>query len=389
MYSRQFWLLCWSNFLFTASFQMIIPELPEYLSAMGGQDYIGLIIAAFTLTAGASRPFSGKLTDTIGRIPIMAIGSLVCCVCSLFYPYTTGIWGFLLLRLIHGFSTGTKPTATAAYVIDIIPADRRGEAAGMLGLFTATGMSLGPTLGSLIVTYFNINWMFYVSSFLALISILILMKMKETLPNPKKFAFEQLNLKKSDLFEPAVLPVFIVFILASFSSGVAITLTPFMSKAMGINKGLFFTIYTIASIVVRLLASKISDKKGRLPVLVASCSILALSMVLLGIADTPPLFYAASACFGLAWGLNSPTITAWTADLSNDQNRGKAMATMYIALEAGIGLGAIVAGWVYDGQASSIPVSFYIAALFSTVSVVYMIWFQKKNQELLNNRQSA
>ncbi len=381
MYSKQFWLLCWSNFLFTASFQMIIPELPEYLSAMGGQDYIGLIIAAFTLTAGASRPFSGKLTDTIGRVPIMAIGSLVCCVCSLFYPFTSGIWAFLFLRLIHGFSTGTKPTATAAYVIDIIPADRRGEAAGMLGLFTATGMSAGPMIGSLIVEFININVMFYISSFLALISILILMKMKETLPNPKKFAFEQLKLKKTDLFEPTVFPVFFVFILASFSSGVAITLTPFMSKALGINKGLFFTIYTVASIVIRLLASKVSDKKGRLPVLIVSCSVLALAMILLGIAKTPLLFYTASACFGLAWGLNSPTITAWTADLSNEENRGKSMATMYIALEAGIGLGAIVAGWLYNGKVSSIAPSFYVSALFCLLSVVYMIWLQKNNKQ--------
>ena len=111
---------------------MMIPELPDYLTAMGGQPYIGLIIALFTFTAGLSRPFSGKLTDTIGRVPVMAFGSLVCCVASLVYPFVHVVWGFLLLRFLHGFSTGTKPTATAAYVADIIPENRRGEAAGML-----------------------------------------------------------------------------------------------------------------------------------------------------------------------------------------------------------------------------------------------------------------
>jgi MFS family permease len=59
---------------------MLIPELPEYLSKMGGGEFKGLIISLFTLTAGLSRPFSGKLTDKVGRVPVMAFGSLVCFV---------------------------------------------------------------------------------------------------------------------------------------------------------------------------------------------------------------------------------------------------------------------------------------------------------------------
>ena len=52
-------------------------------------------------------------------------------------------------------STGTKPTATAAYVADVIPEDRRGEAQGSLGIFTATGMSLGPAIGSLLASKYG------------------------------------------------------------------------------------------------------------------------------------------------------------------------------------------------------------------------------------------
>ena len=111
-FNFQFGLLCVSNFLFSASFNMMIPELPDYLTKLGGAEYKGLIIALFTLMAGISRPFSGKLTDTIGRVPVMIFGSLVCVVCSLLYPVLTSVAGFLLLRFFHGFSTGFKPTAT-------------------------------------------------------------------------------------------------------------------------------------------------------------------------------------------------------------------------------------------------------------------------------------
>jgi len=71
LYTAQFFLLLLSNLLFSASFGMILPELPAHLSSLGGEDYKGLILGLFTLTAGISRPISGKLTDLVGRVPIM------------------------------------------------------------------------------------------------------------------------------------------------------------------------------------------------------------------------------------------------------------------------------------------------------------------------------
>src|SRR6185369_4005720 len=121
IYSSQFWLLCVSALLFFASFNMIIPELPEFLTKLGGADYKGLIISLFTLTAMISRPFSGKLADTIGRVPVMIIGAAVCFVCSLFYPIIATLSGFFILRLVHGFSTGFSPTGSTAFLADIIP----------------------------------------------------------------------------------------------------------------------------------------------------------------------------------------------------------------------------------------------------------------------------
>ncbi|MFN3378730.1 MAG: MFS transporter [Runella zeae] len=378
MYNLQFWLLCLSNFLFSASFQMMIPELPDYLSAMGGQQYIGLIIALFTLTAGLSRPFSGKLTDTIGRVPVMAFGSLVCCVCSLIYPFVHVVWGFLLLRFIHGFSTGTKPTATAAYVADIIPENRRGEAAGMLGIFTATGMSIGPTIGSYLTLWFGINPMFYVASAFALISILILLNMKETLVERQPFSFKLFKINRQDIFEPRVLSVFLVMFCVSFSSGVILTLIPDLSKTLGIqNKGLFFTVYTIASLLIRVVASKSSDIHGRVPVMIISTIILAIGMGILGFTQSTFGFWAAAILFGFSWGLNTPTLTAWAIDLSHPEYRGRALATMYIALEAGIGVGAWWSGWWYSGKVSNMPFAFYLSSLLALASLGYLIWWRR------------
>ena len=207
---------------------MIIPELPDYLASLGGKEYIGYTIALFTLAAGFSRPFSGKLTDHVGRIPIMAFGSLVCFICGGLYPLMHTVQGFLFLRFIHGMSTGTKPTATAAYVADVIPEDRRGEAQGGLGIFTATGMSIGPAIGSFLAAEYGIDQMFYISSVFALASIIILSRMKETLPKAMKsrLSLSLFRIGWKDVFEPKIVPVFWIMLFVSFSAGAMITLIP-------------------------------------------------------------------------------------------------------------------------------------------------------------------
>lgn len=356
---------------------MMIPELPQYFTRMGGKEYIGLIIALFTLTAGVSRPFSGKITDTVGRVPVMAFGSLVCFVCGFLYPYLLTVGGFLTLRLIHGFSTGTKPTATAAYVADVVPVTRRGEAMGMLGLFTAMGMSLGPAIGSWLATDYSMNVMFWTSSAFALLSIGILLRMPETLANTQPFRFSLLRLRKDEIFDKQAIPPFVVLLLQSFSSGVVLTVISSLSDSLGItNKGLFFTVYTVASLVVRLVFSRTSDRYGRIPVLFVSTVVLAVSMVLLIVTNSPVLFWTAAIFYGISWGTNSPTVTAWTADLSSERTRGRAMATMYIALEAGIGLGALGAGWVLNRVAgeAGIDVSFAVSGVLALAAVGYLGW---------------
>ncbi len=384
IYTLQFWLLCLSNFLFSASFQMMIPELPDYLSSMGGKAYIGYIISLFTLTAGFSRPFSGKLTDTLGRVPIMAFGSVVCFVCGCIYPFIHTVAGFLFLRFVHGFSTGTKPTATSAYVADIIPEDRRGEAQGMLGIFTATGMSFGPTIGGYLADTFSIDALFYTSSAFALLSILILVNMRETLPPTQKqaFSWRLFKIGWEDIFEPRVLPTFLVMLFVSFSSGVILTLVPDQTKLLGMsNKGIFFTVYTIASLVVRLFFAKSSDRHGRVPVLMVSSVFLIGAMLLLGFSHSVFWFFVASVLFGFSWGFNTPTLTAWTVDLSDELYRGRAIATMYIALEAGIGIGAVAGGKLYQGIVANLPIPYAVAALLSLLSFVYL-WILLKKKAL-------
>ncbi len=377
LYTYKFWLLCSSSFLFFASFNLIIPELPDYLTSLGGGDHKGLIIPLFTLTAGLSRPFSGRLTDTVGRIPIIIYGVFVCIIAGFLYPILTTVAGFFLLRLIHGMSTGFKPTATSAYVGDIAPFSRRGEAMGILGMFGSLGMATGPAVGSWIAMNYGYNSMFYASSGFALASIVVVMKMPETLIAKQRFKISLLKLKWEDIYEPRALPSAITMLFTAFSFGTILTLIPDLSKHLGLeNKGIFFSIFTISSLGIRLFAGKLSDIYGRVPILMIGCTLYGVTMLIIGTGTEVWIFYLGSFIFGIAAGLSAPTIFAWTIDLAHEKHRGRAMATMFIALEAGIGIGGLVAGYSHNNNPDNFIISFSISSLLAFTAVIYLIWHQ-------------
>jgi MFS family permease len=240
-------------------------------------------------------------------------------------------------------------------------------------------MALGPVLGSLLVEWFSLNVLFYCSSTFALLSILILLRMKETLTEKRPFRWSLLRLSRHEIVEPRVMPAALVTLLTYVGFGVVLTLGPDWSVYLGLkNKGLFFTVFTLSSLVVRFVAGKVSDRYGRVSVLRVSALLLILGLVLIGMATSAVGLLTAAAFFGFATGMASPTITAWTVDLSHPDHRGKALATMYIALELGIGGGALMAGWIYGNNPRLIPLAFYASATFAALSLLYLLVGHKK-----------
>ncbi|HMJ71260.1 MAG TPA: MFS transporter [Cyclobacteriaceae bacterium] len=373
-YTTQFWMLCGSSLLFFASFNMLIPELPSYLTGLHGGEYKGLIISLFTVTAMISRPFSGKLADNIGRKPVIILGGAVCMICSLLYPVLTSLFGFFLLRFVHGFSTGFTPTGQSAYVSDLIPADRRGEAMGWLGTIGSVGMAFGPAIGGWVTREYGINTMFYLSSAFGFMAAAIVIRMKETLQTRKSFRFSMLKVGKEDLFEPRVLLPCIVMGLAFYAYGVFLTLIPDFGEQAGIQKKeLLFTVFTISTLLIRLVAGRASDKYGRVPVLVISTGLIMIAMMTISVATTPGLLIAGVFLYGLAQGGVSPTLLAWVTDLSETAHRGRAIASLYIFMELGIGVGAYMSGWLFGQTAPDFFTPFIVGSIMGGVAFIILL----------------
>ncbi len=356
-----------------------MPELNQFITNLGGESYKGLIIALFTLAAGLARPFSGKLADTIGRKRVMYVGLAVCILASLSYMWVSAVWVFLILRFFHGFSTGFFPTGSTAMATDILPVHRRGEGMGILGAFMSIGLGAGQALSSPITATFNLDATFIFSAFAAIISGILMIFVKETLDNKIVFKRGLLLIKKHEIFDPLVKPVAITMFLSAYCTGVILVLVPDLSEFLGIeNKGVFFMYYVVFTIAMRLGFGKTSDTKGRREVLSFAMIILFGSVVVLAMAENHLIFALAAILFGIASGLSSPSLFAWTADLSDPEHKGRGTGTMFIALEMGIMFGSISTLIIYDNTLETLQYCLYLAAVMCGLAIGYLQYLKKK-----------
>jgi predicted MFS family arabinose efflux permease len=78
--------------------------------------------------------------------------------------------------------------------------------------------------------------------------------------------------------------------------------------------------------------------------------------------------------FGIATGVSSPTLFAWTADLSAPTRRGVGAGTIFIALEVGIMAGSFMTIGTYNSTIDTVMLTFLIGVFASLMAITYLIW---------------
>ena len=131
-------------------FGIVIPFLPMYAARLGvGAGAIGLLLSAYSITQFIFAPLLGRLSDRIGRRPIIMLGLLGSSLSYLIYGFTNSFAGLLISRAVHGACAATISTAQA-YVADTTEESKRAQAMGMIGAAFGLGFVLGPAIGGLL-----------------------------------------------------------------------------------------------------------------------------------------------------------------------------------------------------------------------------------------------
>ena len=149
-------------FLDLIGFGIVLPLLPKYCEIYGAKGYqIGLVIGSFSLMQFLFAPAWGRLSDRIGRRPVLLIGNAGSAISyALFamaahYEGTFGLLVLLISRMFAGVCGATLSVASA-YIADVTDRENRSKSMGLIGMAFGLGFILGPALGALSAAKFGL-----------------------------------------------------------------------------------------------------------------------------------------------------------------------------------------------------------------------------------------
>ena len=121
--------------------------------------------------------------------------------------------------------------------------------------------------------------MFVASAILGMASMLFTLPLKETLPGARPVRSSDLNPLNGPLIDAQAWPAAVVLLPVALAFGVYLTITPDFVDHLGyVYKGSFNTIIVASSISMRFIAGRMSDRYGRIPMMLAGTLLLALGM---------------------------------------------------------------------------------------------------------------
>ena len=131
-------------------FGIVIPFLPMFAERLGISAFgIGWILAIYSLAQLVFAPVLGRISDRVGRRPIIMLGLLGSSVSYLIYGFANSFTLLIISRAIHGACAATVPTAQA-YIADTTADKDRARGMGLIGAAFGLGFVLGPALGGVL-----------------------------------------------------------------------------------------------------------------------------------------------------------------------------------------------------------------------------------------------
>lgn len=182
-------------FFVMVGFGIIIPVLPFYAENIGATPtQLGLLMAVYSLMQLIFAPMWGRISDRIGRKPVIMIGISGLAISFFLMGLSSQLWMLFAARIIGGFLSSANMPTVMAYVADITTPEDRGKGMGVVGAAVGLGFVFGPAIGG-IFSKISLNMPFYiagVSSLLTFLLVLFLLKESLTIENRSNQATKKL-----------------------------------------------------------------------------------------------------------------------------------------------------------------------------------------------------
>jgi MFS family permease len=383
---RNVWVLGFVSLLTDISSEMIHSVLPLFLVSVLGANLltVGWIEGIAESTASVLKVFSGALSDYLGQRKGLAVAGygLSTLVKPLFALATSPMW-VLMARFGDRIGKGIRVAPRDAIVADVTDSANRGAAYGLRQSLDTIGAFTGPLIAFMLMSLWGQNfrlvfWLALLPGILAVALLVIGVREPrnrtiQRQSNPLQWSSLQ-SLGKSYWMLVVVALLFNLgnssdafLLLRAQQVGVSASLLPLTLVVMN-------AAYSLSAYPVGLL----SDRIGRLGLLVGGLSVYVLAYLGFAFVDAPWQVWELFALYGLHQGMSQGILLALVADKVPSHLRGTAFGLINLAIGAALLPASLLAGILW--QAVSPKAAFITGSLFAASAIVLLLATSKSQK---------
>ncbi|MDT3425834.1 MFS family permease [Paenibacillus forsythiae] len=365
LWTQDFILFTFSNFLVYLNLQMTTVSLPAYVSHKFGSSSVAIsfVISIFALSAILTRFYVGKTVVTMNRKKLLYTALFCLLVATAAFYWLPSVLLFLLFRFISGIGFGIATTAFGTMVSEIVPAQRMGEGMGYFGLSTGLSMALAPVVGIWLLTQYGPSGLFGVATSLVLFTLPLIYCIQTSSALRRADSAELRTSGMLEWIDKSIALPCTLNLLLSFTYGGLISYMTLFGNEIGVsNVGWFFLCNALMVMLVRPFAGQLFDRKGHRTVLIPGGLMVLIGLLLLSAADSMTVLLLSSVCYGAGFGTLQPSLQAWTINRSHPQKRGAASGAFFNSMDVGIAGGSLSLGII--ASQASYAVMYRASALF-------------------------
>lgn len=375
-------------FIDLMGFGILIPILPTFASKdLGVSDFgIGLIVAVFSLMQFIFNPMLGKLSDKVGRRPIILATQILTAISYLIFAFAESFTVLLFSRMLAGLG-GSNIGVAQAYIADITSKEERSKGMGLIGAAFGLGFVFGPVIGALLSKYgyhiAGLGSAFFTFSAFAFAFFNLPESIKEKNENKIEIKIFDLNFAKKIFANPQLSFLIFLFFLIIFSfANIYGTFAILGYKFYGFSdqqNGILFGISGIVGVIVqaafiRILSQKFSDFFivifGTI-FMTAGLGLLPYGGNFLGVALVISVLSVGS-------GILQPIIPSMISKLSPENQQGAVLGFSQSVSALARVLGPLWGGFSFEVLGYQFP--FLTGAFFTLIALIACFYFMRSEK---------
>ncbi|VVB61962.1 Multidrug resistance protein MdtG [uncultured archaeon] len=391
-----------STFFIRASFGIMLATLPLYLNITTGFIGYGIVAAASPLFEMGTVLFIGAVVDRYGRKIVLLSGLLTAALFLFFLAFTKNLYLIFCINAAHGMAAGAILVASLALLTDYAPENRRGREMGAFDAFNMLGWVVGYALGALFLEVLKGSlWQtFLIAGAMALFGCVYCFinvaepKKYDVLCKKIRFTTIVGVLKQRSILL-LTLPWFVVFMIigavmtfltVSTSQGI-LMISPLLLSGVIVGAG-------VVLILTQVFYGRLSDKYGRLPIMVVGTigfvGLMTVIGVGYGLASTTNgedvknsiiRFWPLLGVFGFMALAFGPSALSSLADEAKETARGVTMAVYSIVISAGMFVGVPAVAAIFDRYGGEGVLFFMIGCAIAMLCLMIARYVELKHRK--------